>query len=60
MPIFEWIWVNLIDNEEGDMGEIIQNFEYAHPNFIEEEIADDVDIVEKKLGKYIWMKLRMW
>ena len=35
------------------MGEIIQNFEHAHPNSSEEEIADDVDIVEKKLGKYI-------
>ena len=33
------------------MGEIIQNFEHAHPNSSEEEIADDVDIVEKKVGK---------
>ena len=32
------------------MGEIIQNFEHAHPTLIEEEIVDDMGIVENKVG----------
>ena len=36
MPIFEGRLCNLIDVEEDNMGEIIQNVEYAHTTLIEE------------------------
>ena len=36
MPIFERRLGNLIDVEEDNMGEIIQNVEYAHTTLIEE------------------------
>ena len=36
MPIFEWRLGNPTDDEEGDMGEIMQNVGHAHPLFIEE------------------------
>ena len=36
MPIFEQILDILIYDKEGDMGEIIQNVEHVHTNFIEE------------------------
>ena len=42
VPIFEWGLGNLIDEEECDMGEIIQNVEHMHPPFTEKEIVDDI------------------
>ena len=46
MPIIEWILGNLIDYEEGDMGEIIKKIWICVSYFHWKKSIYDMDIVE--------------